>query len=1373
MSDVFISYSRKDIAFARLIQQALQQSEIDTWIDWERIPIGEQWWKEICEAIAQANVFMFIISLSSIGSKVCKDEIDQAIKNHKRIIPIIVDDLKPEVIQEFAPDLPKINWIIFEKDHVFQIEENPEVHSERPEDHLVALPKLPQFKEALERLSVAIHTDWDWVKFHTRLQLDALRWESNQKDNSFLIRGTGLNEAEQQLFRASSKDPRPTDLQVEYVTTSRQEETLRQQERLILEQKSRRRQRMVLWAVGIGLTVAVGLAIIAWGQRNQYLAETHVRATAQADAVSEANARATQESIAVTQKNEADHQAKIAIAGEADANSTMLQDKQIDLALLLSIEGYRVSPGPQTSGSILNTLLASSRLIRELHGTQFTVRGVAYSPDGKLLATDGCGLYNADFTCAHSETDLWNTQTGQLVGKLIGDTKTAAAAAITFSSDGQQLFTFSDYGNVVIWDLKTMKTLDKILWHDHYLDAIAIQPGGKLVALGECAKYVEGIEAQFTCQPGLIELWDTTTRLPLKQSLTGNPGTISALAFSRDGKYLAAGDYDGKLILWNLQTGVPKTIEDLGIYNFFGNLIFSPDSGTLIASDSTNKVSFINIDNGKLLHQSIQFSEMVDSIAISPDGKTLITAFCSIGTGSAGPKCSSEITFWDILTGVQIGQPLKGYSEYVSNLIFSPDGSMLAGGNNAVYLWDARNPEPLATQLPINAEYDQVVFNPDGSNLVAGGFTNSFTLWNVVKNKVVEQVNDLSSDIRVINFSPANDAFDTFDPDNGIVRWSTSNGTPVKKFMSQYKDSIPPVAFSPDASLLATRQGKILHLWDANSGKLLISIDTGLDLFTTLAFSPTGDRIAVAGCAPYAESKDDLGNNISCSQGQVNIYQVSTQASLMVLKTGQPDAVYALVFSQDGKQLATSTMNVIQFWDLSNSIRARVTVNLLNLLSGNDSYLFPDRLTFSQDGKYLAGMDFQKQLFLIDTSDGKMVSQAINIGENENLGSLTFIQDNSLWLGGDVSNFLIALKNGVLSSKVLDPSGILNINSIVDQLALSPDGHLLATGTTLGTSITLWDMTTSVPTKRFTLEGHSETVESVIFSPDSKILYSISQDMTLDCWNTSTGQLIDQPMKGYIENSSPYPIVAFSKDGKWAASSTCRVVQGSNCSQGEIDLWSMETGEITQFVNIPYQIFALAFSPDDHWLVDSSGIENGISTTKGSVEIHAWDLTTTPPTSHTLIENQDDYFRPLVFSPDGKTLAALSRSGGKLTLLDFQTGETLPIQPGLQEGSYSDLAFSPDGSILALESFGAIQLYDLISGQVIGPAITGMPVNGALQFRQDGKKLASGRPATLWTIDPTAWIARACQIANRNLTQDEWKTYFGDQPYHQTCTNLP
>jgi hypothetical protein len=221
MADVFISYSRRDIAFARLIRESLQKAQVDTWIDWERIPIGQRWRDEIDEAIENANVFMFIVSGDSIGSSICKDEIHQAQRNHKRIVPILIDPITPDAVREFVPELVEINWIIFEKDRTFRIEERPATNPVEQEESQVASPNLPQFEEALGKLSQAIHTDWEWVKYHTSLQVDALRWEHHQRDQSYLLRDAALREAERWLQGPARKDPSPTNLQDEFVRSSR------------------------------------------------------------------------------------------------------------------------------------------------------------------------------------------------------------------------------------------------------------------------------------------------------------------------------------------------------------------------------------------------------------------------------------------------------------------------------------------------------------------------------------------------------------------------------------------------------------------------------------------------------------------------------------------------------------------------------------------------------------------------------------------------------------------------------------------------------------------------------------------------------------------------------------------------------------------------------------------------------------------------------------------------------------------------------------------------------------------------------------------------------------------------------------------------
>ncbi|HOD82856.1 MAG: TIR domain protein [Planctomycetes bacterium ADurb.Bin126] len=221
MHDIFISYSRKDIAFARLIRGSLQENQLDTWIDWDRIPVGVRWWQEICEAIANSNIFMFIVSRDSIGSNVCGDEIGQALKHNKRIIPVLLDDLKPEALKEFVPDLPEFNWIVFQRDRVFHLETNSAIQSDTAEDREVALPQLPQFYESLIRLNKAIRTDWEWVKYHTQLQVSALHWEANGKSPAYLLEKGYLRDAERWVAGAEGKDPQPTTLQVEFIEQSK------------------------------------------------------------------------------------------------------------------------------------------------------------------------------------------------------------------------------------------------------------------------------------------------------------------------------------------------------------------------------------------------------------------------------------------------------------------------------------------------------------------------------------------------------------------------------------------------------------------------------------------------------------------------------------------------------------------------------------------------------------------------------------------------------------------------------------------------------------------------------------------------------------------------------------------------------------------------------------------------------------------------------------------------------------------------------------------------------------------------------------------------------------------------------------------------
>src|SRR5437867_12561871 len=222
MADIFISYSRKDKDFVRRLDEALKSRGREAWVDWEDIRPTEEWMQAIYGAIEGADTFVFVLTPDSVASIVCGREIAHAAANNKRMVPIVARELNAGTTPEA---LAKLNYIFF-----------------RESD---------DFEKATDTLINALDTDLEWVRGHTRLLTRAIEWESKGKNKSFVLRGDDLRAAERWLAQAStSKEPKPTALQTEYIIASRRAAT--------------RRQQITLGAVTFGFVVAIVLAIVAF-----------------------------------------------------------------------------------------------------------------------------------------------------------------------------------------------------------------------------------------------------------------------------------------------------------------------------------------------------------------------------------------------------------------------------------------------------------------------------------------------------------------------------------------------------------------------------------------------------------------------------------------------------------------------------------------------------------------------------------------------------------------------------------------------------------------------------------------------------------------------------------------------------------------------------------------------------------------------------------------------------------------------------------------------------------------------------------------------------------------------------------------------------
>jgi WD40 repeat protein/DNA-binding SARP family transcriptional activator len=142
-------------------------------------------------------------------------------------------------------------------------------------------------------------------------------------------------------------------------------------------------------------------------------------------------------------------------------------------------------------------------------------------------------------------------------------------------------------------------------------------------------------------------------------------------------------------------------------------------------------------------------------------------------------------------------------------------------------------------------------------------------------------------------------------------------------------------------------------------------------------------------------------------------------------------------------------------------------------------------------------------------------------------------------------------------------------------------------------------------------------------------------------------------------------------------------------------------------------------------------------------------------------------------SPDGSRLA-VGATTGEVGVIDLRSAEWVRPPTDAHEGWVQRVAYAPDGATFASSgSDGQVTLWDGRTGERLAALAPGDPnVWTAVDFQSDGHTLiAAGRDGAVHTLDTRleSWVDRACDVAGRNFTQDEWAEAIGDRPYHETC----
>jgi WD40 repeat protein len=230
-------------------------------------------------------------------------------------------------------------------------------------------------------------------------------------------------------------------------------------------------------------------------------------------------------------------------------------------------------------------------------------RGLAYSPDGRMLASNGGG----------SLVKLWDAASGSVLASLEGHS--TPVASLAFSPDGKILATGSLDGSVKLWDVAQGRELKEVAGHTLDIRGLAFSPDGKTLASGSL--------------DGSVKLWDVAQGRELA-SVQGGGRRVYSLAFAPDGKSLALGlspsntEANGEVVLW-YPTEAHRRFRVLGTGNIV-TVAFSPDGLTLAAAGGDRVVKLWDIETGQELASLAGHEGFISSLAFSPDGRTLVTA---------------------------------------------------------------------------------------------------------------------------------------------------------------------------------------------------------------------------------------------------------------------------------------------------------------------------------------------------------------------------------------------------------------------------------------------------------------------------------------------------------------------------------------------------------------------------------------------------------------------------------------------------------------------------------------------------------------------------------------------------------------------------